>query len=86
MKKLFILTISSIFYCSVLYADIRLPAIFSNNMVLQRNIKIPIWGWGDPGEKIVAQLGDHKAKTKTGLDGKWKLYFDPLESGGPYQL
>jgi len=86
MKKLFILTISSIFYCNVAYADIRLPAIFGNNMVLQRNIKIPIWGWGDPREKVVAHLGEHSVKTKTGPDGKWKLYLDSMESGGPYQL
>lgn len=86
MKKLFILTILSILYYSVTYADIRLPAIFGNNMVLQRNMNIPIWGWGDPGEKVVVRLGEHSAKTKTGPDGKWKLYFNPLESGGPYQL
>ncbi len=86
MKKLFILTISSILYFNVAHADIRLPTIFSDNMVLQRNMKIPIWGWGDPGEKVVAQLGGHRAKTKTGPDGKWKLYLDPIESGGPHQL
>ena len=37
---------------SVAFAGVRLPAIFGDNMVLQRNVKVPIWGWAEIGEKV----------------------------------
>ena len=86
MKKISILSILFIICFAGAYADIRLPAIFSDNMILQRDMKVPIWGWGDSGEKVEVQFGHHKTKTKTGSDGRWVLYLDPIESGGPFQL
>ncbi len=86
MIKTLVLSAFSILYFNVVNADIRLPALFNDNMVLQRDMKIPIWGWGDPGEKVVVHLGEQRVKTKTSPDGTWKLYLSPIESGGPYQL
>ena len=55
-----------------------LPAIFADHMVLQRNIKVPVWGFGKSGEKVTVQFA---GQTKTGLvenDGKWRIDLDPL--------
>ncbi len=67
-------------------ADVVLPKIFSDNMVLQRGMKIPIWGWANPGERITASLENHSAETVSDADGKWKLFLGPLEAGGPFDF
>ena len=67
-------------------ANIRLPKLFSDNMILQREMQVPVWGWADPGEKITVELGGHFAETLTGTDGKWELYLGPLDAGGPFEL
>ncbi len=58
--------------------DIALPSILSDHMVLQQGQKLPIWGWGDPGEHVSVSFGSQEAKTVTGPDGTWKVMLDPL--------
>jgi sialate O-acetylesterase len=55
-------------------AEIKLPANFSDHMVLQRDIQIPVWGWADAGEEVTVTFGDQGAKTITDNDGRWKVY------------
>ena len=69
-----------------LMADIKLPQIFSDGMVLQRNQPITIWGWADPSEQVKVELNNQNRKTTAGADGKWKLALDPEEAGGPFRL
>lgn len=69
-----------------IYASVSLPAIFGDNMVLQRNIRVPIWGQASPGEKIQIVFRGKTFKTTAGTDGKWKLRLDKYEAGGPYQM
>lgn len=66
--------------------NVQLPAIFSDNMVLQLGMLVPVWGWGDPGEKVTVDLGGHTGETVTGPDGKWKLRIGPLDAGGPFEM
>ncbi len=68
------------------YATVRLPHIINNNMVLQRNVKIPIWGWANKGEKIKIAFAGKKYSTVGNENGKWLLYMDPMSEGGPYEL
>jgi sialate O-acetylesterase len=63
-----------------LRADVRLPAIFGNHMVLQQNIKVPVWGWADPGESITVALGGQTAKTAADANGKWRVDLAPLKA------
>ena len=86
MKRLLILSILFYFSVDIVNADIRLPKLFSDNMILQREMQVPVWGWADPGEKVIVELGGHTAETITGTDGKWKLYLGPLDTGGPFEL
>jgi sialate O-acetylesterase len=71
---------------SVAGADVKLPALFSDNMVVQRDMKIPVWGWADPGEQVTVTLGAAKAAATADADGKWTVKLDPLPAGGPLEL
>ena len=59
-------------------ADVRLPAIFGNNMVLQRDQKVPVWGWAEEGEKVTVQFAGQKVET-TAKAGKWAVALAPLK-------
>ena len=85
MKK----TISFFLFISItlsLFANVRLPKIFGDNMVLQRNKEIPVWGWADANEKITVQFNKQTKNVKAGKDGKWIVKLDNETAGGPYQL
>jgi sialate O-acetylesterase len=62
-------------------ADVRLPGIFSDHMVLQSNAAAPVWGWADPGEEVTVAIGGQSQKTKAGADGKWRVKLEPLKTG-----
>src|SRR5262245_20490487 len=61
-------------------ADVRLPAVIGNNMVLQRDAPLPIWGWADPGEQVTVSLGANKASATAGADGKWQVQLPAMTS------
>ena len=88
MKKIFLLALS--IFMSVLMhaqgADVRLPRFFSDGMVLQRDAKIPVWGWGKAGETITVTLNGKSAKTTVADDGTWKVFLPKMKAGGPYEL
>jgi sialate O-acetylesterase len=65
---------------SALHADVRMPGIFGDHMVLQQDMRIPVWGWADPGEKISVALGKDTASTVAGADGKWRVDLPPVSS------
>ena len=67
-------------------AEVRLPNVFGEHMVVQRRKPLPVWGWADPGEKVTVTLATQTKTTKAGKDGKWRVTFDPMEAGGPFQL
>ena len=69
------------------HADVRLPQIFGDHMVLQREQPIPVWGWAEPGEKVSVKLGAGDAvSTVAGDDGKWMVKLPAQEAGGPVKL
>ena len=67
-------------------ANVSLPKIFGDNMVLQRNIPVPVWGWADANEKIEVRFNNQVQTVKAGKDGKWILHLEPENAGGPYTL
>jgi len=64
-----------------LRGDVRLPAIFGDHMVLQRDMSVPVWGTADPGEKVTVQIGDHTATTTTDAKGQWMVKLNALGVG-----
>ena len=68
---------------SIAAADVQLSALFSDDMVLQRDRPITVWGWGSPGEKVQVSLTgkpaiSEPAQTLVAQDGKWTCTLDPL--------
>ncbi|MGQ9731094.1 MAG: sialate O-acetylesterase [Candidatus Zipacnadales bacterium] len=73
--------------CTPLYAEVRLPHIFSHHMVLQRDMELPVWGWAEPGEEVQVKLAERPAvRTTAGEDGRWSVLLPPMEAGGPVTL
>jgi sialate O-acetylesterase len=66
-------------------ADVKLPALFSDNMVLQQNARLPIWGWADEGEQVTVSFRNSKATTVAEA-GKWQVTLGSFKAGGPDQL
>jgi sialate O-acetylesterase len=85
MKKILLSTIVLFIACTI-SANVRLPKIFGDNMVLQRDHTIPVWGWADSREKITVHFNKQTRTTTADKSGKWKINFDAEVAGGPYQL
>jgi sialate O-acetylesterase len=75
-----------LFNVNTAIAALKLPAIIGDNMVLQRNIKVPIWGWADPGKKVQIMFQKRNFEGIAGSDGKWALKLNSYQAGGPYQM
>jgi sialate O-acetylesterase len=67
-------------------AQIRVPRLVSDGMVLQREIPIRIWGFGSAGEKVTVKFDGQTASTVTADNGKWVVELSPKKAGGPYTM
>jgi sialate O-acetylesterase len=67
-------------------AQVKLPALIRDSMVLQRESKIKLWGWASAGEKIEVRFAGKTAKAKTGKDGRWNLSLPAMKAGGPFTM
>ena len=67
-------------------ADLRLPTVFGDHMVLQRGRPIPVWGWAAPGSTITASLAGARTQATVDERGAWHLTLAPQPAGGPHQL
>jgi sialate O-acetylesterase len=67
-------------------AEVRLPKIFGDHMVLQRDVPVRIWGWAEPGERVQVVMQGQRNSTRTGRNGKWEITLAPLKTGGPYEM
>ena len=74
--------------CSAGLADVRLNGLFCDNMVIQRYMKVPVWGWAEPGEKVAVKTSWKWGAVKTVADknGDWMVGFDAPKVGGPYEI
>ncbi|MCK9588069.1 MAG: sialate O-acetylesterase [Terrimicrobiaceae bacterium] len=72
---------------SCAWADVKLPAIISDHMVLEKSARVPIWGKADSGEKVTVTLNGRSAKAEAGADGKWITTLDLKDSApGPFEM
>ena len=68
-------------------AEVKLPAVFGDHMVLQRDSAVPVWGWAAPGEQVTVTSGTVTASTKAGADGKWIVRLPALKAAAaPIEL
>lgn len=78
----------SCFMFSVCYAQnsLKVDAIFSNQMVLQRDYKIPVWGTAIPNTEVHVIFKETSVSTMSDANGNWKLYFEKQDAGGSFQM
>lgn len=68
------------------FAQIRVPRLVSDGMVLQREMPLRIWGFGSPGEKVTVKFAGETGSGVTGDNGKWIVQLGPKKAGGPYTM
>lgn len=61
-------------------AEVRMPRVFTDHMVLQRDKPIAVWGWADAGEEVTVTLGDDTATARTDETGRWRVDLPPREA------
>lgn len=75
-----------ILLANALPAQVKLPRLIRDSMILQRDVKLNIWGWASKGEKINIKFNNKTYKAVAGTDGKWSLQLAPMKAGGPYSM
>ena len=68
------------------FAEVKLPALFSDHMVLQGGERVPVWGWAKPDEKVTVEIGGQKLATIADAKGEWRVQLEPLASGAKLTL
>lgn len=67
-------------------AKVKLPALISDGMVLQREQHIQVWGTADPNESVTVDFRKKKYNTQADAEGNWKVTLPPTKVGGPYTM
>ena len=67
-------------------ADVRLPKIFSDNMVLQRDKSLKVWGWAAKGEGVTVTFNQQVLTATADKQGRWQVSMKPMTYGGPYEM
>src|SRR3954471_21577682 len=69
-----------------LTAEVKMPSVLSDGMVLQRGLPVHLWGTAEPDEVVSAEFRGEKKSTRANSLGRWNLYMDSGIAGGPYAL
>lgn len=83
--KIFVL-LTFLLFPAVSNAEVKLPQIIGNHMVLQQKEPVRIWGWADNREKITIEFNDQKKTVRADNEGNWSVTLDPMTAGGPYTM
>ena len=75
-----------IVFAAVARAEVRLPAIIGDNMVLQQGMKVRIWGSANAGEHVTVTFEKKSVSTVADAQGRWQVWIGPLKAGGPSEL
>ena len=89
MKTMLWFLVFTLALCLSVSAEVKLPAVFGDHMVLQRSSAVTVWGWAEPAEKITVKgswQGSLEASATTDKDGNWRVRLDTPVAGGPYTL
>jgi sialate O-acetylesterase len=73
-------------FAAVVRAEVRLPSIISDNMVLQQGMKVRIWGNAAAGERVTVTFDKKSSNTVADAQGGWQIWLGPLKAGGPFEL
>ena len=67
-------------------AEVRLPYLLADHMVIQRGLPVAVWGWAAPGETVTASFRGATRSTRADELGRWSVTLPPGEAGGPFEL
>ncbi len=67
-------------------ADVKPASVFSDNMVLQADRNIAVWGTANQAESVIVEIDGNRAVTRAGFDGEWQVELPAMKYGGPYEL
>src|SRR5207253_9857760 len=67
-------------------ADVRVPALIGDNMVLQQGRKVRVWGRAEPGERVTVTFQGDRASATADARGRWEVLTGPHKAGGPFEL
>lgn len=88
MKNLIFVLLTFLLLSIDTEAKIVLPSVLADNMVLQQQTKVNLWGKASPNAKLSVKTSwnKHTVYTTVGADGRWKLSVETPKAGGPYQI
>lgn len=86
MKRLVFSVLAVLATAASVQAEVKTPAVFGSHMVLQRDAKVPVWGWAAPNEAVTVTFRDQKKSATADAQGNWKVTLDPLAVGDPGTL
>jgi len=76
----------SVAAAALLQAEVRVPKIISNHMLVQRNVPVRIWGTASGGEAVMVSMAGQSVKTQADPSGRWEAYLAPISAVGPHTL
>lgn len=88
MKKRLLALVCLLAVAFSLDAEVRLPSVLGDNMVLQRNSEVNLWGWAKPRKtvRIRTSWNRKRYRVRSGPDGRWQVKVVTTEAGGPYTI
>jgi sialate O-acetylesterase len=81
-----VLSVALVIAAATVRADVRLPRVISDHMVLQRDRVVRVWGWSDAGEAVRVRFRGQEAATAGDRDGRWQVMLPASAAGGPFEL
>ncbi|CAG5001140.1 hypothetical protein DYBT9275_02604 [Dyadobacter sp. CECT 9275] len=86
MRTSKLLSLLILFFSNSLSAQIRLPRLIGDNMVLQREQPVEIWGWASPKEKVTVSLKNKSYSTAANAEGRWKIQLPAQPAGRGFEM
>src|SRR5581483_8945027 len=65
---------------------LQLSRLITDGMVMQRDARVPVWGWAAPGDEVVVTFDDHSYSSRVESSGSWSVVLPPMSAGGPHQM
>lgn len=84
--KRYVICLLALLWLTTARAEVRLPRLISDGMVLQREAKVNIWGWANVGEQITVSFVGKNYRTTADAQGRWSLRLSALAAGGPFRM
>ncbi|TAH19334.1 MAG: 9-O-acetylesterase [Cytophagales bacterium] len=86
MKYIYMCVVVLTFFANQSFAEVSLPKIFADGMVLQREAAVPVWGWAEAGEKITVTFLGKRYTAKADKNGNWMVRLAEMKAGGTFEL